>query len=122
MRTVLFGVDGLSFRVLHPLMQRGELPNFQKLRDTGSEAILESKFPPLTPAAWTSISTGMKPAAHGVYDFWEFDEQQELGTPRRAHIQTHRKGSKAIWNILSEYGKRVCTRHLPARDRQWHHD
>ncbi|HEY6284502.1 MAG TPA: alkaline phosphatase family protein [Ktedonobacteraceae bacterium] len=113
MRTVLFGVDGLSFRVLHPLMQRGELPNFQKLRDTGCEAILESKFPPLTPAAWTSISTGMKPAAHGVYDFWEFDEHHEPGTPRRAHIQTHRKGSKAIWNILSEYGKRVLVMNVP---------
>jgi predicted AlkP superfamily phosphohydrolase/phosphomutase len=113
MRTVLFGVDGLSFRVLHPLMQRGELPYFQKLRDAGSEAILESKFPPLTPAAWTSISTGMKPAAHGVYDFWEFDEQQEPGTPRKAHIQTHRKGGKAIWNILSEYGKRVLVLNVP---------
>jgi predicted AlkP superfamily phosphohydrolase/phosphomutase len=113
MRTILFGVDGLSFRVLHPLMQKGELPNFQKLRDAGSEAILESKYPPLTPAAWTSISTGMKPAAHGVYDFWEYDEQQEPGTPRRAHIQTHRKGSKAIWNILSEYGKRVLVVNVP---------
>ena len=113
MRTILFGVDGLSFRVLHPLMQRGELPNFQKLRDAGSEAILESKYPPLTPAAWTSISTGMKPAAHGVYDFWEYDEPQQPGTPRRAHIQTHRKGSKAIWNILSEYGKRVLIVNVP---------
>jgi len=113
MRTILFGVDGLSFRVLHPLMQRGELPNFQKLRDAGSEAILESKYPPLTPAAWTSISTGMKPAAHGVYDFWEYDEPQQPGTPRRAHIQTHRKGSKAIWNILSEYGKRVLIMNVP---------
>src|SRR5437763_12278723 len=107
MRTVLFGVDGLSFRVLHPLMQWGELPHFQKMRDAGCEAILESKYPPLTPAAWTSISTGMKPAAHGVYDFWEYGEQQETGTPRKARIQTRRKGSKAIWNILSEYGKQV---------------
>src|SRR5438874_8661328 len=113
MRTVLFGVDGLSFRVLRPLMQRGELPNFQKLRDAGCEAILESKFPPLTPAAWTSISTGMKPAVHGVYDFWEYDEQQEPGTLRQAHIQTHRKGRKAIWNILSEYGKRVLVMNVP---------
>jgi predicted AlkP superfamily phosphohydrolase/phosphomutase len=113
MRTVLFGVDGLTFRVLHPLMQRGELPNFQKLRDAGSEAILESKYPPLTPAAWTSISTGMKPAAHGVYDFWEYDEQQESGMPRQAHIQTHRKGSKAIWNLLSEYGKEVMVVNVP---------
>ncbi len=113
MRTVLFGVDGLSFRVLHPLMQRGELPNFQKLRDAGGEAILESKYRPLTPAAWTSISTGMKPASHGVYDFWEYEEQPDPNTPRQTHIQTHRKGSKAIWNILSEYGKRVLVINVP---------
>ncbi len=113
MRTVLFGVDGLSFRVLHPLMQRGALPNFQKLRDAGSEGILESKYPPLTPAAWTSISTGMKPASHGVYDFWEYEEQPDPNTPRQTHIQTHRKGSKAIWNILSEYGKRVLIINVP---------
>src|SRR5207244_7038058 len=62
---------------------------------------------------WTSISTGMKPAAHGVYDFWEYDEQQEPGTLRQAHIQTHRKGRKAIWNILSEYGKRVLVMNVP---------
>jgi predicted AlkP superfamily phosphohydrolase/phosphomutase len=113
LRTVLFGVDGLSFRVLHPLMQRGVLPNFQKLRDAGSEAILESKYPPLTPAAWTSISTGMKPASHGVYDFWEYDEKPGPGSTRQAHIQTHRKGSKAIWNMLSDFGKRVLVINVP---------
>ena len=58
MRTVLFGVDGLTFRVLHPLMERGDLPNFRMLHEKGCEAILESKYPPVTPAAWTSISTG----------------------------------------------------------------
>jgi predicted AlkP superfamily phosphohydrolase/phosphomutase len=55
----------------------------------------------------------MKPASHGVYDFWEYDEQQEPGTPRQAHIQTHRKGGKAIWNMLSEYGKRVLIINVP---------
>lgn len=45
MRTVLFGVDGLTFRALHPLMQRGELPHFQKLKNAGCEAVLESKYP-----------------------------------------------------------------------------
>src|SRR5713226_10596997 len=105
MRSVLFGVDGLTFRILKPLMERGDLPNFRKLSEKGCEAVLESKYPPVTPAAWTSLSTGMKPAVHGVYDFWEYEEQQEPGTPRKAHIQTRRKGGKAIWNILSEYGK-----------------
>lgn len=34
-------------------------------------------------------------------------------TPCKSHIQTHRKGSKAIWNILSEYGKRVLVINVP---------
>ena len=114
MRTVIFGVDGLTFRVLHPLIQRGELPNFQKLSEEGCEAVLESKYPPLTPPAWTSLSTGLKPARHGVFDFWTYDEQQEADRPRQAHVLTRRRGGKAIWNILSEYGKQVLVINVPA--------
>src|SRR6266487_4596323 len=113
-RTVIFGVDGLTFRVLHPLIERGELPNFQKIAQEGCEAILESKYPPLTPPAWTSLSTGLKPARHGVYDFWMYDEQQERGAARKSRVLTRRRGGKAIWNILSEYGKQVLVLNVPA--------
>jgi predicted AlkP superfamily phosphohydrolase/phosphomutase len=112
MRTVLFGVDGLTFRILHPLIERGDLPNFRKLSEKGCEAILESKYPPVTPAAWTSLSTGMRPAAHGVYDFWEYEEEQSSAA-RKARVQTHRKGAKAIWNILSDYNKQVLVINVP---------
>src|SRR5437868_15016475 len=114
MRTVIFGVDGLTFRVLHPLLERGELPNFQKLSQEGCESVLESKYPPLTPPAWTSLSTGLKPARHGVFDFWTYDEQQEAGKPRKASVLTRRRGGKAIWNILSEYDKQVLVVNVPA--------
>src|SRR5579883_1333189 len=59
MRTVIFGVDGLTFRVLHPLIERGMLPHFRKIQTEGCEAILESKYPPLTPPGWMSLSTGL---------------------------------------------------------------
>src|SRR5438552_19072221 len=113
MRTVIFGVDGLTFRIIHPLIERGELPNFRRLQQEGCEAILESKYPPLTPPAWTSLSTGLKPAHHGVYDFWTYDEWQERNSTRKARVQTKRKGGKAIWNILSEYGKQVLVINVP---------
>ncbi len=112
MRSVIFGADGLTFRVLHPLMERGDLPNFQKLAQQGCEGILESKYPPLTPPAWISLSTGLKPARHGVYDFWEYEEA-ETGKAPKAQVMTHRKGGKAIWNILSEYGKQVLVINVP---------
>jgi predicted AlkP superfamily phosphohydrolase/phosphomutase len=114
MRSVIFGVDGLTFRIIKPLIERGELPNFKKLRDEGCEAVLESKYPPLTPPAWTSISTGLKPARHGVYDYWVYADEQKRGVARSVHVQTQRRGEKAIWNILSEYGKQVLVINVPA--------
>ena len=52
MRAVIFGVDGLTFRIVHPLIERGLMPNFKQLRDGGCEAVLEAKYRPLTPPAW----------------------------------------------------------------------
>ncbi len=113
MRTVIFGVDGLTFRILHPLVERGDLPNFLRLKQEGCEAVLESKYPPITPTAWMSLATGLKPASHGIYDFWEFDEQQKNGSASKVHVHTRRKGGKAIWNILSEFGKQVLVINVP---------
>ncbi len=107
MRVLVFGVDGLAFRVLEPMMQAGYLPNFQALAHDGAEAVLESKYPPLTPPAWMSLATGLKPAKHGTYDFWEYDEQ---GKDR---LVSRRKGGKAIWNLLSEQGKKVIVVNVP---------
>ncbi len=107
MRVLVFGVDGLAFRIIKPMMQAGYLPHFQALTREGVEAVLESNYPPLTPPAWMSLVTGLKPARHGVYDFWEYNEQ---GTGR---LVTHRRAGKAIWNLLSEYGKRVIVVNVP---------
>ena len=114
MRTVIFGVDGLTFRIIKPLIERGDLPNFQKVAQQGCEAILESKYPPLTPPAWTSLSTGLKPARHGVYDYWIYGDEEKRGITRSVHVQTRRRAEKAIWNILSEYGKQVLVINIPA--------
>jgi predicted AlkP superfamily phosphohydrolase/phosphomutase len=114
MRSVIFGVDGLTFRIIDPMIERGLLPNFKKLKEQGCEAILESKYPPLTPPAWTSLSTGLKPARHGVYDYWVYADEERRGVTRSVHVQTQRRAEKAIWNILSEYGKQVLVINVPA--------
>ena len=113
MRSIIFGIDGLTFRIMRPLISRGDLPNFQRLVQGGCEAVLQSRYPPLTPPAWVSLSTGLKPARHGIYDYWEYAERSERGAPRIAHVQTQRKAGKAIWNILSEYGKQVLVINVP---------
>src|SRR5436853_5802530 len=110
MRVLLFGVDGLAFSVLRPLIEQGMLPNFQRLRVEGVQGVLQSTTPPMTPPAWMSISTGLSPAKHGVYDFWDYKQTEKGPQP---YIMTHRKGGKAIWNMLSEWGKRVVVANVP---------
>ena len=113
MRVLLFGVDGLTFRVIDPLIERGLLPNFRRVRDEGARGILKSVTPPMTPPAWMSIATGLPAAQHGVYDFWEYTWSATREQGPTAKIMTHRKGGKAIWNILSEWGKQVIVANVP---------
>lgn len=110
MRTIIFGADGLTFRILQPLIERGELPNFARLQREGVASDLISTAHPSTPPAWASITTGLKPAKHGIFDFWEFDMTASQPVARSV---THRKAGKAVWNILSEYGKRVIVLNVP---------
>lgn len=65
------------------------------------------------PAKRRSLSTSLKPARHGVYDFWTDDAAAKAGKARSAHVLTHRKGGDAIWNMLSEYGKQMLVVNVP---------
>ncbi len=68
-RFLLVGLDGGDWRYLEPLMSRGELPNLAALRAAGAHGPLRTFRPTLSPAVWTSIATGRRPADHGVTDF-----------------------------------------------------
>lgn len=68
-KIIILGFDGLSPRLIEPLMAEGELPNFKRLGDSGSYTMLSTTNPSQSPVAWTGFSTGKNPGKHGVYDF-----------------------------------------------------
>jgi predicted AlkP superfamily phosphohydrolase/phosphomutase len=70
-RVLLIGWDGADWRILDPLLERGDLPNLQALIDRGQRAVLRSTIPTHSWAAWPSFLTGVDPADHGVYDILE---------------------------------------------------
>ena len=69
-RTLVLGLDGATFDLLQPWIDEGHLPTLARLQREGASGPLESTFPPISAAAWSSFSTGVNPGKHGVVDFY----------------------------------------------------
>jgi hypothetical protein len=66
---LFIGLDGATWRVLDPAMDRGLAPTFRSLRDRGTSGNVDALWPPYwSGAAWASILTGLPREATGVYE------------------------------------------------------
>jgi len=68
-RLVVIGLDGATFELIRPMVERGRLPCIAELLSRGWSAPLLSTVPPITPPAWSSFATGAPPEEHGVFGF-----------------------------------------------------
>jgi predicted AlkP superfamily phosphohydrolase/phosphomutase len=70
LRVVILGIDGATWDVMRPMIERGELPNISALMERGAHGPLRSLEPTLSNRVWTSAATGVVPERHGVTDFF----------------------------------------------------
>lgn len=68
-KMIVLGFDGMDPVIVRRLMQKGELPNMQKLAQMGTFTMMQSTIPPQSPVAWGSFITGSDPGVHGIFDF-----------------------------------------------------
>jgi len=80
------------------------MPNLSKIMKKGVYGQLMSTIPPISPVAWTSISTGLNPGKHGIFGF--------LDRHYRPHSSLKLR-KKAIWDIISIYGKKSLCLNVP---------
>ena len=55
-KVLLIGWDAADWKVIHPMMDRGEMPALQSLVEQGSMGNLTTIHPVLSPMLWTSIA------------------------------------------------------------------
>src|SRR5215831_13633216 len=101
-KVLLIGWDAADWKVIHPLMDQGKMPNVQRLVEGGVMGQIATLHPPLSPMLWTSIATGKRPSQHGVHGF---AEPTPNGLGIRPVTNLSRK-CKAVWNILNQHGLR----------------
>jgi len=100
---LLVGIDGATWDVIDPMIERGELPNFEALTKRGLRGRLIAVDPLSSPVVWTTIATGRFPREHGILDF---TFPYEPGTEKLLVRSSVRK-VPAIWNVATEAGLSV---------------
>ncbi len=109
-RCVLIGLDGGTFSLLDPLMRDGVMPFLARFVASGVRAELHTVIPPLTPPAWTSITTGRSPGHHGVFDFFAFesDDTRHVRMTNSSDVRC-----ETVWSIVSRHGLRATVLNFP---------
>ncbi|MCD4652661.1 alkaline phosphatase family protein [bacterium] len=104
-RVCFIGVDALTWDILNPMLDNGELPNFRKLIAGGSKGTFDSADDRLfSPRIWTTMATGKIPEKHGIL-FFLIDPIQAQNTGKTAGSDL--RNCLAVWNILSFFNRSI---------------
>ena len=114
-KVIVIGLDGLEPTIVESMLERGELPNLARIRNSGFYSRLRTTYPAQTPVAWSSFATGTNPGGHGIFDFISRDPQTYLPDAALSHFEppknlfaaprvvNQRKG-ELLWNALTKAG------------------
>jgi hypothetical protein len=125
-KVVLVGFDGADWRVIRPLMEKGELPVFAGLARHGASGDLATLHDSNSAVIWASIYSGEKPERHGVLDFYRirlpgmasaglfpvhrtyFKELADLAAPlglvRQIPVDRFSLNAAPVWEIADRAG------------------
>lgn len=98
----LVGLDGATWDLIDPMLERGELPHLASLIEDGTRAVMLSEEPTISPSLWATVATGVPREVHGIINFTEkipgsYDEIEVGPAHRRA---------PAIWDLVGAAGGR----------------
>lgn len=108
-KVIVLGLGGADFDVLNALIAAGELPNCGALASEGLSGKLETIIHPALPTTFASLTTGLNPGKHGIYDFFQRIPNSYGIAPVNARLL----GGTPLWTYLSELGKRVGVINAP---------
>jgi predicted AlkP superfamily phosphohydrolase/phosphomutase len=102
-KVMVIGLDGATFNLIGPWIEEGKMPTLRRLMKEGASGVLTTTLPPISSSAWVSFATGKNPGKHGLVDF----VHPRQNSYQISIVSPQQRASKAIWNLLSETGRKV---------------
>src|ERR1019366_4037965 len=109
-RLLLIGWDAADWRILHPLIDAGEMPVLRRIVEAGASGQLLSTQPLVPAAQWITIATGKRPWQHRVCHPIE----RIAGANEAVPVTAERRRARALWEMLAQAGKRSLVVGWPA--------
>lgn len=108
-RVLVIGLDCAAPQLVFD-QWKNDLPNLQRLMASGVYGELESTIPPITCPAWMSMMTSKDPGQLGVYGF---RNRKDYSYHSFQLTTSHSFTEPAVWDILSQQGRRVILLSVP---------
>ena len=97
-RLLLVGWDAADWKILHPLIDAGEMPALRRIVESGASGDLHCVQPPVPVAQWTTIATGKRAWQHQVCH-----PVERISGPNEAvAVTAARRRSRALWEMLAQ--------------------
>jgi len=112
---MIIGWDGVDWKVLQPMLDRGELPNLAALIERGAYGDCLSTVPSHSWCAWPTFMTGLNPAGHAVFDILE----HKPGVSKRLPITSRSIQARTILHDMSDAGKTTIAANIPLTFPTW---
>ena len=99
-KVLLIGWDAADWKIIGPLMAKGQMPALKKIIDNGVYGNMSTMNPPYSPMLWTTVATGKTPDKHGILGFLEVMPDLKGVRP----VTVNSRKSRALWNIFHNQG------------------
>lgn len=109
MKVLVIGLDGVTFDLLGPWIEAGELPTLRRLRDEGAWGLLRSTLPPISSSSWSSFLTGVNPGKHGLVDF----VYPSADSYKVSMVNATSRRSRSVWHWLNDAGLKAGLLGIP---------
>lgn len=109
MKVLVIGLDGVTFDLIGPWIEAGELPNLKRLMEQGAHGKLRTTLPPISSSSWSSFVTGVNPGKHGLVDF----VYPGGNSYKVSMVDATSRRTRALWNWLNDAGLQVGLLGIP---------
>jgi len=79
------------------IIKQGKMPTLERLIRNGVYANMSTMDPPFSPMLWTSVATGKTPDKHGILNFIEVNDTNEIQP-----VPVTSRKTRAVWNIFTQ--------------------